>query len=172
MPSQSRFPEALKLVFDVEGRSDNEAPGDLDTSWGVTQPVYDEWRRSKGLPTRDVDEGTEDEFRDIYLDFYWGRGKCEQIPWPLALLHFDTAVNCGVGMANRMLQESLRVVVIDGIVGGATLKALKAADPNLVFCRYTMHRLAHYAGLASRSAKHAGWLRGWLHRTGTLLLRA
>jgi lysozyme family protein len=168
----SRFPDALKIIFDHEGRTDDEIAGDVDTSWGVTQPVYDEWRRAKGLPTQDVDLGTEAEFRDIYLTLYWKRGKCDDITWPLALLHFDTAVNCGVGLANRMLQEALGVVVIDGIIGGATLKALKTADPNLIFCRYAMQRLAHYAGLARRSAFHAGNLRGWLRRVGSLLRRA
>jgi lysozyme family protein len=168
----SRFQDALAFVLNWEGRTDAEAPGDVDTSWGVTQLAYDEWRRATTLPLRDVDQGTPAEFEQVYRHGYWDRGGCEQMPWPLALLHFDTAVNCGVGMANRMLQAALGLTVIDGLIGGQTLKALREADPNQIFCRYVTQRLVHYAGLARRSTKAAGWLRGWLHRVGDLLRRS
>ena len=42
----------------------------------------------------------------IYEHNYWRAASCDNLTWPLALFHFDAAVNCGVGQAGRFLRTS------------------------------------------------------------------
>ena len=76
------------------------------TNKGVTQRVYDAWRRRQGLPVRDV-KGLEDtELHRIYEAGYWLPPRCDRLARRLDLVHFDTAVNMGPGRAVRFLQKA------------------------------------------------------------------
>lgn len=166
-----RFEDALDFVLDREGRSDNETSGDPDTSFGITQPVYDEWRRAKGKPMQDVDIAEEAELTDIYRERFWLGGKCDQLPEPIDLLHFDSRVNCGEGTANRMLQTALNVGIIDGLIGARTLAAMGVADVTTTFARYCNLRITRYIVIAASKPQKRKNLRGWLRRVGHLLMQ-
>ena len=58
--------------------------------------------------------------RKIYHANYWRPASCPDLPAPIALFHFDTAVNQGTGRATRFLQTALGVEV-DGEIGPITL---------------------------------------------------
>lgn len=165
-----RFSECLDFVLDREGRTTAEATGDLDTSFGVTQPVYDAYRKEKGLPLQDVDLGTAAEFEDIYRVNYWLASLANQLPAPLDLLHFDSAVNLGVATANRMLQTALNMGLVDGVVGSRTLNAVKLADPLVTCARYCNLRVTRYIVVSASKPQLRKFFRGWLHRMGYLLL--
>lgn len=167
----TRFDVALRFLLDREGRSDDEVAGDVDTSWGITQPTYDAYRDRKGLARRDVDQGTADEFREIYEHDYWTPGKCEFLPVGLDALHFDSCVNHGVQNAGRMMQEAMNMAHsdIDGWVGPKTLAAVAAADPIILFGRYVRQRLALYIVLAQTRPLGKRSIKGWLHRIGYCL---
>jgi lysozyme family protein len=171
----SRFGEALQFVLAQEGAG--QAPGDVPTAWGVTQGVYDTWRQAHGLPSLDVHHADPSELSRLYDELYWGPARCEDLPAPLDLLHFDTAVNLGVGTAARMLQTALNLNAVDGIVGPRTIRA--AADAaaqeadtkalSIVYARYCNLRVMRYITLAQSQPAKRAYLRGWLHRVSRLL---
>lgn len=164
----ARFDECLGFVLAHEGI---DAPDDADTlpDYGITQTAYDEWRVSRSMQERPIGQIELDEAKAIYHERYWTPGRCAELPQPLDLLHFDTAVNCGLGTANRMLQTCLNMTVIDGIIGQRTLAAVGTNDPIVVAARYCNQRSTRYVVLAMSKPALKKYLRGWLHRVGDLL---
>lgn len=144
-------------------------PGDINTSWGITQPVYDLWRSSKHLTLRNVDEGTPLEFEAVYRSEFWEAAKCDVLPIPLDLLHFDSAVNHGVPTANKILQTALGLSQVDGVIGPQTLKAVKQTNTRVLFGRYCNLRISRYIVLTTLESRHLDTLGGWLRRVGMLL---
>jgi lysozyme family protein len=122
MPSPA-FTASLPFVLRWEGGYVNHPndPGGA-TNKGVTQKVYDDWRRRQGLPTRDVRQLEDAEMHAIYEAGYWLPPRCDLLQRQLDLVQFDTAVNMGVGRAVRMLQGALGCDV-DGDFGPATRQA-------------------------------------------------
>lgn len=58
------------------------------------------------LGVKDVADLTEDQARKIYYENYWRASKAEEIPDDgLALIHFDAAINHGVGRAGKFLLQ-------------------------------------------------------------------
>jgi lysozyme family protein len=98
-----------------------------------------------------------DEVRTIYRDRYWVTSRCVALPPALAVMHFDAAVNHGVGGAARLLQQALGVA-IDGEIGDETLAAARALDPLAVADRYADLRRARYRSLGHFWRFGRGWL--------------
>lgn len=109
----------------------------------------------------------EAETREIYRALYWQTARCAELPPPLALFHFDAAVNHGVAGAARMLQTALGVDV-DGKIGPMTRAAAHAADPLAVIERYGELRRRRYRSL------HHFWRfgRGWIARVAATRVAA
>ena len=93
MPSTA-FEAALPFVLRWEGGFVDHPndPGGR-TNKGVTQKVYDAWRRRQGLPQRDVKMIEHNEVLAIYEGGYWIPPRCDLLERQLDLVHFDTAVN-------------------------------------------------------------------------------
>lgn len=166
----TRFAECLAFVLQREGGYVNNPndPGGA-TNMGVTQRTFDKWRDDHAQPRADVKTLDIQEAADIYQALYWNPAACEQLPPPLDLIQFDTAVNEGPGTAARMLQTALVLPIIDGTLGPKTLKAASTCDPLATFARYANQRSMRYIGLAIADPNKRVFLRGWLHRVGALL---
>jgi lysozyme family protein len=172
-PSQPAdlFGEALAFTLLWEGGYSN-TPGDRGgaTNRGVTQGVYDAYRRTLGLPTRPVKSLEDAELRVIYRERYWLAAKCHRLgDRALSIAVFDFAVNSGVARATRYLQDMVGVVA-DGNIGPVTLAALATAlkrDPKLAG-RYIDEREDFLRRIADRSASQQKFLRGWLNRIEAL----
>lgn len=137
------------------------------TNKGVTQRVYDAWRRRQGLPVRDV-KGLEDtELHRIYESGYWIPPRCELLGRGLDLVQFDTAVNMGPGRAVRFLQKAAGCGV-DGDFGSQTEKAVQACRPGDLIASYCATREAYYRELVRRNASLGVFLKGWLNRLNAL----
>ncbi|MEQ1672651.1 MAG: glycosyl hydrolase 108 family protein [Hyphomicrobium sp.] len=95
---------------------------------------------------------------DIYRARYWQPGSCASLPEAVALMHFDAAVNHGVGGAIRLLQAALGVAA-DGEIGPVTLAAARAQDATLIIERYAELRRARYRALPHFWRFGRGWLR-------------
>ncbi|MVN86924.1 secretion activator protein [Deinococcus sp. HMF7620] len=67
------------------------------TKWGIA---------AHANPTLDIKNLTLDDARRIYQTRYWSAIGAEQLPPPLALVAFDTAVNSGVGRAREFLART------------------------------------------------------------------
>lgn len=162
------FEEALERVLRYEGGYvDNPNDPGGATNKGVTQAVYDAWRRSQGLAVRPV-RGIEDgEVRAIYRERYWKAARADEMPPALRLVQFDAAVNCGVKMAIRFLQRALGVAD-DGVIGPVTLGALQKRQIRPLADEVLWERLRYYRTIAVRQRPDGRDLRvflpGWIAR--------
>ena len=103
-----RFNKFLSIVLNREGGySNEESDRGGETLKGVTHTTYDEYRKSKGLPTQSVTKMTDDEMQEIYYKMFYKASGADSIPdKKLALYVFDTAVNMGVETAKNMFEAS------------------------------------------------------------------
>lgn len=158
------FETALAHVLEMEGGYDDD-PADPGgpTNRGITLTDLARARgTSIGSNTRDVllrdlKQISGDEVRRIYLELYWRPSLAGRLPAPLAIMHFDAAVNQGTGTAARMLQEALGAA-IDGEIGPETLAAAGRCECAAVLARYADIRRRRYRGLATFSRFGRGWL--------------
>jgi lysozyme family protein len=137
------FEKALSLVLVHEGgfSDDKHDPGGR-TFQGIIQTEYDTYRRSKGLPLRDVIKLEPAERDEIYRGNYWDPSRADALPAGLDYVVFDGAVNSGLSRSVKWLQRALGSVPIDGHLGPITLAAVgQCAD---------LHRLIETACEARR----------------------
>jgi lysozyme family protein len=93
----------------------------------------------------------------IYRDRYWQPGCCADLPPPIALMHFDAAVNQGVKAAARMLQQAVGVEM-DAEIGPITLAAVAAQPIPNTLGIYAEIRRQRYRGLSHFWRFGRGWL--------------
>ena len=159
------FDASLAHVLKMEGNwsDDPHDPGG-PTNRGITLAVY---AAAKSVALTDANRAVLVEelkainpavVRDIYLTRYWTPSRAADLPPPLALMHFDAAVNHGVGNAARMLQEALAVEV-DGEIGPQTLAASRATPASELVARYADIRRTRYRSLSHFWRFGRGWLR-------------
>lgn len=143
------------------------------TNQGITLAVLAAWKgvtldaTNHGELKQELKRIAPETVRKIYRTRYWGPAACAELSAPLALMHFDAAVNHGVGAALRMLQEAAGTE-IDGEVGPLTRAAIAAKPPDGLIRAYADIRRARY-----RSLPHF-WRfgRGWLSRASKTEARA
>lgn len=129
---RTSFDAALAAVLIHEGGFVHHKldPGGA-TNRGVTQAVYDDWRRRQGLVPRSVKSITDIELAAIYKRDYWDKVRGDDMPAGLDYCLFDFAVNSGAARAARYLQSALGVAA-DGQIGAVTLSAIKALDRDAI----------------------------------------
>src|SRR3990167_11517248 len=108
------FDQALAFVLEWEGGlvSDPNDAGGL-TNHGISQRPY---------PDLAIAALTRDDVVAIYARDYWAPIRGDELPAPLALVVFDSAVNQGVSRAIVCLQRALGVAD-DGELGPVTMEA-------------------------------------------------
>jgi lysozyme family protein len=121
---KANFDKSLALVLVHEGGYVNHPldPGGA-TNRGVTQAVYDAYRKTRGKARQSVKFITDEEVNAIYKFQYWDRVQGDLLPAGLDYAVFDFAVNSGVGRASKYLQAVLGVAQ-DGQIGARTLAAI------------------------------------------------
>jgi lysozyme family protein len=127
---RDNFPASLKEVLRHEGGYVNH-PSDAGgaTNKGITQAVYDGYRRSRGLLPRSVKMITDSEVADCYRVNYWDKICGDALPKGIDFLTFDAAVNSGTARGEKWLQQAInRVAQVrrlkeDGQIGLATIDA-------------------------------------------------
>ena len=100
---------------------------------------------------------TPDTVRRIYHHNYWNAACCPELPPPLALFHFDVAVNQGVVGAARMLQQAV-AAEIDGEIGPLTLAAVAGHPVEETLAAYADVRRRRYRALPTFWRFGKGWL--------------
>lgn len=158
---ETNFDRVLAFTLREEGGNVDD-PHDHGgrTSRGVTQRVYDAYRKGRGQAAQDVYRATSAEVRDIYRAQYWNPW-CGKLPAGVDLMFFDIAVNAGPGQAVKLLQKALSVEA-DGAMGMHTLGAVEATDPVALIGAYAERRRAFYRAL--RQFPRYG--KNWMARTG------
>lgn len=156
------YKPALSLVLAHEGGYANHPkdPGGA-TMKGITQRVYDDYRRVKGLPLIHVRYVSPEELAEIYKKQYWRLVRGDDLPAGLDYAVFDFAVNSGVSRAVRYLQR-LVGVDDDGIIGNGTLGAVfnfVKTNEELAILLYCANRLAFLKSLKTFPTFGKGWTR-------------
>ncbi|WP_363320151.1 glycosyl hydrolase 108 family protein [Thiothrix sp.] len=101
----TNFQRSLAKVLKYEGGWSNDPrdPGGA-TYQGVTQRVYDTYRRAHSLGARTVHAMETAERDAIYRTGYWNSIAADMLPSGLDLAAFDASVNSGPGTAVRWLK--------------------------------------------------------------------
>jgi lysozyme family protein len=152
------FDRALAKVLVHEGGYVNHPsdPGG-ETNRGVTRRVYDDYRRSMGLPVQSVKHITNAEVTSIYRMRYWSLIKGDSLPPGVSYVVFDGAVNSGVSQSAKWLQRALGVKV-DGVIGPGTLDALRAVnDHDALVAKIISRRMAFLKALKTWKTFGKGW---------------
>lgn len=147
------FDQALAFVLGWEGGlvNDPKDPGGL-TNHGISKLAY---------PALDVAALTREQIVEIYRRDYWEPARCMDMPVPLALLVFDSAVNQGISTAVKCLQRACEVED-DGAAGPRTMLAAHAGwtlDPGLLLREMALQRLLHYSAIPGWATYRVGWSR-------------
>jgi lysozyme family protein len=164
MTDTARYDRAFKEVVGYEGGYVDD-PNDHGgkTKYGISQKTY---------PNLDIANLTLDQAKAIYWrDFYRALSLNALENEQVALEIFDTAVNCGTGMAVRIAQRALRFlgedIQVDGKIGPRTIEKLNAwskRDPESLHKALNGYQFARYAAIIEADASQAKFGRGWLRR--------
>lgn len=154
------FDDAFAIVIGEEGgySADRNDPGNWTggeigegvlkgTKYGIASHVY---------PDLDIQNLTLEQAKEIYRRDYWNRIKGDELPWPLALYVFDSAVNQGPVSAVMLMQDALGVQS-DGAVGPVTLAAAKVASDRSID-KFMALRARRYSRTRNFDLYGTGWL--------------
>lgn len=156
---RENFAPSLAAVLRSEGGyvNDRRDPGGA-TNQGVTQRVYDDFRRRQGLDPRSVRGIEASEVAALYRRNYWDACRCDDLPGGVDYFVFDFAVNSGVNRAIRYLQRAVHATE-DGQIGPATLAAVRAVAPSLIVNDMAASRQAFLEQLPTFDHFGKGWTR-------------
>ncbi len=115
-------------------------------------------------PDVDIANLTEAQARTIYENEYWNPSGCANLKPELHYIHFDTAVNCGVRAAIKLLQAAAGVET-DGIMGPDTIQASQKVSVEY----YAAMRIAYYKALVGKDSSQAKFLQGWTNRVNAII---
>jgi lysozyme family protein len=162
------FSKSLEFTLPAEGGFvDNPLDPGGRTNKGIIQSVYDSYRRRKGLPLNDVLNISDAEVDEIYANMYWRPAQCDLMVLPLAVVHFDTAVNFGVAGAIMFLQEALGVAA-DGIFGPRTMALFQTNNNIATANKIITGRIAYRHQRVAETPSQEIFLNGWLNRDNNL----
>lgn len=155
------FQRALKAVLVHEGgKVDHPKDPGGRTNQGVIQRVYDGYRKRQGKKPQDVYLMTNQERDDIYRRQYWDAVQGDELPAGVDYVVFDGAVNSGPSQSIKWLQRALRMNVVDGVLGQATLAAANAhPDPDMLVADICKRRMAFLQALKTWGTFGKGWTR-------------
>lgn len=156
------FSKVLPLVLAHEGGYVNhpEDPGGA-TMKGITQAVYDSYRRNRGMPTQWVKHISRSEIQDIYKRQFWDMCNADDLPAGLDYAVFDYAVNSGANRAVKDLQRTVGARV-DGQVGEETIRLSKEAanrDEKKLIDDFCARRMRFLRSLKTWKTFGRGWSR-------------
>lgn len=154
------FDRALAKVLVHEGGYVNHPkdPGGA-TNQGITQRVYDDYRKTMGVNAQPVSKLTNAERDSIYRARYWALIKGDSLPAGISYVVFDGAVNSGVSQSVKWLQRALGVPA-DGVIGPQTINAARAHENHdALVGRICDLRMAFLKALKTWKTFGKGWTR-------------
>ncbi|MBW4494996.1 MAG: secretion activating protein [Oscillatoria princeps RMCB-10] len=163
--SLDQFKTALQFTLQWEGGATPNGA----VNRGITQVTYDTYRKRKGLPQQSVLKITDAEVEDIYYNDYWKAAKADTMCLPLAIVHFDSAVNFGLTGCVKLLQEALGTLPADGKFGPKTVAALEKKNNLETAKRYCQARIDARHERVKKTPSDSRYLKGWLRRDNDLL---
>jgi len=130
------FDQAISFVLQHEGKYSNDPndPGG-ETSYGISKRSY---------PKEDIKNMTKERAIEIYRKNYW-EPHCPKMSYPLDIIYFDTAVNCGPGLAENILKNITTVE------------------------KFLLLRIKYYHDLVKKNPKLKIYYAGWINRAVDLI---
>lgn len=158
---RENYPAALARILHHEGEwANHPADPGRATMRGVTQRVYDGWRVRAGKAKQTVRHIANAELLVIYKELYADKVRFDDLPAGIDLVVFDAAVNSGPAQAAKWLQRALGGLVVDGVIGPATLLAASAAPDRVkVIMAICARRRAFLRALKTWPTFGKGWTR-------------
>jgi len=160
-----KFNTAMYFVEISEGGT-NPDPDDRGgfTKYGISQKQY---------PNLDIGNLTKHTARQIYYNDYWLPTKCESMKEELAVVMFDSCVNCGTPSASKWLQLSLNELgselKVDGVIGEKTIAAVNANNCLKLVNGILSKRLERYCNLIQKDPAQRKFVVGWMRRVSYLM---
>jgi lysozyme family protein len=173
----------LRWILRIEGGYSSDpadlaaqyvTPGEIHTNMGITTGTLSNAIRKGIIKQKGITDLTIDDVSKIYYHLYYLPCKADQLDWPIDLVHFDSAVNHGIGGAGKLFQRTLNAVNddyaigVDGIVGPITLKAYRLAknktsieDMSLL---YLQKRKEYYEAIIRNRPEQKKFFKGWMNR--------
>jgi lysozyme family protein len=156
------FNEAFDIVIGHEGgyTANHADPGNWTggkvgagtlkgTKYGVSGASY---------PNEDIPNLTLDRARALYRADYWDKVRGDEVPFPVAFVLFDGAINSGPAKSIMWMQLAAGVAD-DGKFGPLTLAAILKADPDWLASVALGYRLKFMTGLSTWATFGKGWAR-------------
>jgi lysozyme family protein len=162
------FARALQFTLKWEGGVGHPQDPAGAVNRGISQATYDTYRQHKKLPPQRVSQLTEAEVEEIYFRYYWQPSKADSMCLPLAVVHFDTAVNFGLRGSVEFLQEAIGGLVVDGDFGSKTSAALAAHNTIATAREYVKRRIDYRHQRVKANPSQQVFLDGWLRRDKAL----
>lgn len=161
---ERNFSRSLNAVLAEEGGWANHPkdPGG-PTMKGVTLASFKRYVKPDATEA-DLRALTNEQAGVIYRRFYWDEVMGAELPDGIDLAIFDFAVNSGPGRAAKTLQTIVGAKT-DGKIGPETIKAVKAADPDMVIDQIFASRRA----FLERLPTFPTFGKGWTARLGRIL---
>ena len=155
---RENFDKSLPLLLKHEGGFVNHErdPGGM-TNLGVTKKVYEEWLGYE-VDKQDMMKLTPEDVAPIYLNNYWIKANCDELPSGLDYVVFDWAVNSGVSRSSKGVQKCCGANP-DGVIGPKTLELVVGQDTKFVIEKFKQVRQRFYEGLNHFDAFGRGWTR-------------
>lgn len=171
----ANFNTALQNTLVYEGGySDNSNDLGGITFKGISRKYNPQWT---GWVIIDAKNFNSPELNNLVESFYktnyWNKVSGDQVvDQTVANFLFDTAVNAGVIKAGMLLQRGLNtlntlnkdILVVDGIIGPATIKMLNSTDSKFILRLLLILRGYLYVEICQKNPLQKSFIKGWLNR--------
>lgn len=154
------FTDAVNIILDHEGGYvfDKRDPGG-ETKYGISKRAY---------PNIDIKGLTKQEAAEIYRKDYWNKIRGDKLPYNVALVVFDFAVNSGVSKASKVLQAVINAK-IDGVIGDETVSLVEKLSSQFIVEGVTASRIMYLSELPTFGVYGKGWIRRCIETMGSSL---
>lgn len=150
----TNFDKAIERVLAHEGGYVNHPkdPGG-ETNFGITRNTATAAGFKGSMRSM-----TREQAKAIYRARYWAAIKGDDLPFAVAYQLLDAAVNHGTNQAVKFLQRSVGAQA-DGLIGPATIAAVKAKPVGQVVNNFLAHRTEFFCNLPTFDTFGRGWIR-------------
>ena len=148
--------KCFDLVIVNEGGfvNNNLDPGGA-TNWGCTQAVWEQYVGHK-VTVEDIENLTKEDVKPLYRKRYWNAIHGDAIPSGLDYCLFDAAINSGVSISSKWIQEIVGVSA-DGAIGNNTVAAITQINPITLINEFSEKRLGFLQKLKTWPVFGKGW---------------
>lgn len=168
-----RFKKAMPYVFMHEGGYNNRINDRGGaTNFGISlrflQGIKEDLNDDGKIDFRDLQGLKQAQAEKLYFQHFW-RPLYDALKYErLAIKLFDTAINMGHFMSNRLLQRTLislgGKLLEDGIIGAVTISIVNKYSENQLLDAYCKVQDAYYKAIIRDNPSQAEFAKGWAKR--------